>query len=131
MRVVLVCGSRDWSDSQIIEELLDCQEHAAFAVNEKLTVIHGAARGADRIAAKWCGKFSGERVSEMSFPARWDQDGKGAGFIRNQRMLDEGEPDVVYAFKDGFDFTLSRGGTEDMVRRAKKAGVRTYVISHP
>lgn len=39
-----------------------------------------------------------------------------AGPIRNQHMLDIGKPDVVLAFPGG-------RGTEDMIRRAEKAGV--------
>src|SRR5262249_16770583 len=45
----------------------------------------------------------------------WDELGKKAGPLRNQRMLDEGKPDLVVAFPGG-------GGTKDMVRRAVQAG---------
>ena len=47
---------------------------------------------------------------------QWDELGKKAGPLRNQRMLDDGKPDMVVAFPGG-------GGTKDMVRRAAKAGV--------
>lgn len=43
--------------------------------------------------------------------------------MRNQRMLDEAAPDLVLAFRNE---GRSRG-TDDMVRRAKKAGVPTVV----
>lgn len=59
------------------------------------------------------------------YPADWEKYGKVAGPIRNQQMLDEGKPDVVYAFTD--DLSNSRG-TADMCRRANKAGVPVYVI---
>lgn len=52
---------------------------------------------------------------EGVFP-RSATNGKAAGPIRNQRMLDEGKPDLVVAFPGG-------RGTADMVRRAKAAGV--------
>jgi len=49
------------------------------------------------------------RESRMGFPqGEWDELGKKAGPLRNQRMLDEGKPDLVVAFPGG-------GGTKDMV----------------
>jgi hypothetical protein len=42
--------------------------------------------------------------------------GRAARPIRNQRMLDEGKPDLVVAFPGG-------RGTTDMIRRAERAGV--------
>ena len=77
-------------------------------------VIHGGARGADSLAAQWCIK---QRVPEMVFRAAWSQVGLAAGPRRNARMLAEGRPDLVVAFPGG-------RGTEDMVRKARLAGVR-------
>jgi len=57
-----------------------------------------------------------------SFPADWEKDGLAAGPMRNQRMLDEGKPDLVIAFPGG-------RGTADMVQRAKAAHVRVIEIS--
>src|SRR5690606_25211324 len=82
-------------------------------------LIHGAARGADSIAGQWA---ASRGVEALSFPANWTRDGKAAGPIRNQRMLDEGQPDVVIAFPGG-------GGTADMVRRAKAAGVQVVSLA--
>jgi hypothetical protein len=42
--------------------------------------------------------------------------------LRNQRMLDEGKPDLVVAFTGG-------GGTKDLVRRAVKAGVSVHEVN--
>lgn len=131
---VLVCGSRDWSDHEIVGAVLDGY-HAAYAV----TIIEGGARGADAIAVEWA-KFTG--VEYEQYLADWATHGKAAGPIRNQQMLDEGKPDVVIAFKDGFQRDIdppagreiphifAKGGTEDMVRRAKTAGIPVYIVSH-
>lgn len=51
-----------------------------------------------------------------SYPADWKRDGRGAGPIRNQRMIDEGKPHIVIAFPGG-------KGTADMVMRAEMAGI--------
>ena len=48
--------------------------------------------------------------------------GKKAGPLRNQRMLDEGKPDLVVAFPGG-------GGTKDTVRRAVQAGVIIHDVN--
>jgi hypothetical protein len=50
------------------------------------------------------------------YVAQWKKHGRAAGPIRNQRMLDEGKPDLVVAFPGG-------RGTADMIRRAERAGV--------
>ncbi len=52
----------------------------------------------------------------------WDEIGKKAVPLRNQRMLDEGNPDLVVAFPGG-------GGTKDMVRRAVKARVPIHGVN--
>jgi hypothetical protein len=120
---VLVCGSRDWDDADIIWNTL----HGVQRTVDFMRVIEGAARGADSLGARWAKTHN---VPLESYPADWDRYGKGAGHIRNKQMLDEGKPTLVLAFKDGFDYTHSRGGTENMVALAKAKGVPTYVISH-
>jgi hypothetical protein len=102
---VIVCGGRDYDDRQQLFEILD----AAHMANPIVLLIHGAAKGADTLAAIWA-KDSG--VPCQAFQANWEADGKSAGPIRNQRMLDIGLPHLVIAFPGG-------AGTADMVRRAE------------
>ena len=112
MTRVLVCGSRDYQNYlTFAREMRHLEsEHGPFD-----TIIHGGARGTDWMAHL----YVGERM-EIIFEADWDKHGKAAGPIRNQRMLDEGKPEMVIAFKGG-------RGTADMVRRAKAAGVRVVI----
>lgn len=72
------------------------------------------------MASEWAAKRHGE-VIERPFPADWVTLGKAAGPIRNQQMLDEAKPDWVVAFPGG-------NGTADMVRRARKAGVKIVEV---
>lgn len=109
----LVCGGRDYSDKWALFSVLD-----GFGPPEITEIISGMARGADSLAAEWAMRFG---FKLHKFPADWNKHGKAAGAIRNQQMLDEGKPDVVIAFPGGT-------GTADMVRRAKKAGIKVY---HP
>lgn len=86
-------------------------------------IIHGAAPGADRYADKWA-KAKGKEP--LAFPADWELLGKSAGYFRNKKMLDDGQPDVIWAFVDK---PLSKSiGTKMMVDLAKISGVPCYVV---
>lgn len=111
---VLVCGSRHWC------EIGEGEIARQIALSGATVIIEGGARGADRIARLVAEKLGLEVVT---FDADWEKHGKAAGPIRNQQMLDEGKPDLVLAFP-------LRGsiGTYDMIRRARRAGVRVEVF---
>lgn len=114
-RKVLVCGGRDYSDRRHIYEVLDL----AHATNPIAWIIAGGANGADALASDWARK---EQVKFQIFNADWETLGRKAGPIRNQKMLDEGKPELVIAFPGG-------RGTADMIRRAKAAGIRIEEIT--
>ncbi len=116
---VLVCGSRDFTDAKIIQVVL----MGVYRFHPDIHVIHGNARGADIAARNFA---EAQRWATTPYFADWKAHGKGAGPIRNQRMLDEGKPKLVLAFVNK-PLAESRG-TADMVRRARAAGVPTYVI---
>ena len=129
---LLICGSRDWDDPGPIVRLLDGY-YSEYAGADGLTVIEGCARGADKVAHNWAEvalRYSADPIviEHLCFPAEWDRYGKRAGRVRNRLMMSEGKPDEVFAFKSGFDWSLSAGGTEDMVGVARAAGVPAYVI---
>lgn len=119
---VLICGSRTWEDEWIVHRLLD---GIADYHRPDFEVIEGGAKGADSCAATWvAGHGSEYPPRHRRFPADWATHGRAAGPIRNQQMLNEGKPNLVVAFRDG-----ASKGTADMVRRAKQAGIRTYVVT--
>lgn len=107
---VLVCGGRDFSNKHQLYTELD-RIHAETPIS---CIIEGGAAGADYLAARW--SVRANLNDHARYPADWTMHGRAAGPIRNQRMLDEGKPDLVVAFPGG-------RGTADMVRRAEKAGV--------
>ncbi len=84
-----------------------------------IEIISGMARGVDTLAVDWA---INNWCKWHEFPADWEANGTAAGPIRNQKMLDEGKPDLVIAFPGG-------SGTADMVRRAKAAGVKVVEIT--
>ena len=109
---VLVCGGRHYSDSRHLGRVL-----GALATRPTL-IIHGDATGADELAQRWARR---QRIPDRPFPADWGAHGRAAGPIRNQQMLDEGQPHLVVAFPGG-------AGTADMVRRAEAAGVTVLKV---
>lgn len=117
---VLICGSRDWAKSIPIDVIVG--GFASVYGRWNVTVIHGAAAGADSMAGLAADRHG---VACEDYPADWETFGKAAGPIRNQRMLDEAKPEVVVAFTN--DLPSSRG-TADMVGRAKAAGIPVYVF---
>lgn len=112
--IILVCGGREFVDREIVYKTLDAitKDPGQELPRPGLTLAHGACpRGADRLADDWCRENG---IAPVVFPARWTTEGRGAGVIRNKRMLDTMKPHVVLAFPGG-------NGTRNMVERAQKA----------
>ncbi len=86
-----------------------------------VTIVHGAARGADSMAAV-LGIRLGFKV--IPCPANWERFGRAAGAIRNKWMADS-EPDLVLAFHR--DIGRSKG-TKNMVELARKRNIPVEVI---
>lgn len=129
--IVLVCGGRDYQDKQQLAFELSRIESEAGRVFHGL--IHGAAKGADTLAAEWqASRIKAGRAGEgglpgdlwcAGYPADWEAHGRAAGPIRNQAMLDQNPGvELVVAFPGGL-------GTADMVRRALKVGIRVVHIA--
>lgn len=106
---VLVCGGRDLTDANWINTLGKYDEqYGPFG-----SIVHGGQTGGDTFGAMYA-KLNSLPCTE--YKANWQKFGKRAGPIRNQRMLDEGKPDLVIALPGG-------RGTADMINRAQAAGV--------
>jgi hypothetical protein len=111
---VLVCGDRHWTNREAIRRVLQGLIERGYD-----DLIHGGAKGVDTLAGEvW--KYDLKQSEPWVFKAEWSLYGRAAGPIRNQRMLDEGKPDLVVAFHN--DLPKSKG-TKDMVKRAQKADV--------
>lgn len=143
---VLVCGDRNYTDHNIIASILT----GLYSMHEigfgslyldPFTIIEGGCpTGADLFARQWFengGVHPGTTddpdvcsVEHESYPVRHKLDGgwPGAGPRRNLRMLQDSKPTLVLAFKEDFNWKLDKGGTENMVKLARRAGVRTRVI---
>jgi hypothetical protein len=115
---VLVTGSREWADRDLLERVLG----AMLQRHRPLVIVHGkCGAGADMMAARWVAMVRRENFSvrEEPHPARWDLLGKAAGHARNQEMADLGA-DVCLAF---YWKGAENAGTSDCVARATAAGI--------
>ena len=112
--IVLVCGSRDWTDREAVNAALD-RYHQPW-----LKIIHGNAPGADSLAAEWAFRRA---IPCTPFPADWATHGKAAGPRRNVQMLDEG-PALVIAFQRN-----GSRGTAHTIREARRRGIPVEVHS--
>lgn len=112
---ILVCGGRNYSDRDRVYWALDSAD-AKHGIRE---VLHGGAGGADSLAHEWAQERQHVSISVM---AEWDKNGKRAGPVRNQRMIDEYGPEACIAFKGG-------SGTADMCRRCEEEGIPVWKVS--
>jgi hypothetical protein len=110
-KLFLVCGGRDFQNRDAVYVALDSL-HRKY---ENLSLIHGAARGADTLAHEWAIL---NECPVIAVPAKWSTHGNSAGPRRNALMLHY-LPDGVVAFAGG-------SGTADMCRQAEAAGVKVW-----
>ncbi|UUV43238.1 DprA-like DNA processing chain A [Rhodobacter phage RcCWillis] len=109
---IIVCGGRDFSNRAGMNDILDAlHKHYGFTL-----LVHGAARGADRMAGEWA---DANGVPCEPFAADWQMHGPRAGLIRNKEMLRKFKPEIVIAFPGG-------NGTAHMVKIASEAGVLVH-----
>ena len=90
---VLVTGYRFWVDHAVIESALKRVEEAH--PDDALVLIHGAALGADTMAAAIAQR---RNWAVISVPAEWAKYGKKAGPIRNKRMVTDFYANEAIAF---------------------------------
>jgi hypothetical protein len=112
---VIVAGSRDFDDRELLFSVLDESFHRCL---DRVTVVSGHARGADKLGEAWA---NSRGVKLEVKPADWDTHGKRAGPIRNAEMAEIGTHLVL--FWDG-----ASSGSRDMLDRAIKKGLWVKVV---
>jgi hypothetical protein len=112
---LLVTGSRDWSDVEVIATELQ------FVAKKykNVVLVSGHAIGADRIAEEIAVGLGW--VVEIHEPD-WKLHGQSAGFKRNTTMLDTDVQAVLAFHKD------NSKGTADTIKKAKERKVPTRVL---
>ena len=118
---VIIAGGRDFTNVNVMAETLNNLQDVDHVIEiEKLTLICGMARGADLTAYKL---FKEVGLPVEMYPAKWDQHGKQAGYIRNTQMA--GVADMLIAFWDG----QSRG-TAHMINTMKQQHKPVFVFNY-
>lgn len=111
----LIYGGRNFNDEDLFR---DTMSNLPFKVTE---VVSGMAKGADTMAVEWANE---KLVNVLEFPADWKKYPGRAGPIRNQQMIDEGQPEIAIEFPGG-------KGTADMRARLDKAGIPVIEAGKP
>lgn len=116
-RRAVFCGSRTWADPAPIREALSSLPKATV-------IVAGGARGADKVAEREARRMG---FALEVYPARWEEEGRGAGYRRNERMVNLPGVEDIFAFRRG---EISRG-TDHTIRLSEQAGLRTEVVRRP
>lgn len=129
---VIVTGSREWESVEAVGLALYevWAREVLRNIGWRLVVVHGACpTGADQFASKWA-RHAGHvylSVTEEPHPAKWEEYGRKAGFIRNAEMVDAGA-ELCLAF---YWPEAGNHGTHDTVMRAKAWGIPVKVHGKP
>lgn len=119
---LLVCGGRDFIDVPLLWRSLNhfCVQRSipSLLIEGASDDVTGPYRGADYWARQWA-NATGIKVS--TFHAKWREQGRAAGPIRNKRMIDEAYPQVVMAFP-------GNRGTANMIEQARAAEIEVIEI---
>jgi len=111
---ILITGGRDFAD----RESLFAELNRLHATHPITLLIHGDARGADRLGDEWAKKHE---IEVLACPSDWRRHRGGAGMVRNKQML-EYEPDLLVACTGG-------RGTQNMIKLAEDAGIEVVRVA--
>ena len=123
MSRVLVTGSRDWQDFQLLHYwLMRAWQEVAGPLDEVTLVSGHPSSGADKMAELiW--EVAGQPIERH--PAEWRPHGiynPMAGMQRNTRMVEAGA-DIAVAF-----IRNNSPGATDCATKAQDAGIRTKIL---
>ena len=111
-----IIGSRSFSDYQLCHDsILD-----VISPRDIEAIVSGGAQGADSIGVDFAKEYN---IPTQIFYPDWQKHGKGAGFIRNTRIVNHSN--FIVAFWDG----QSRG-TQDTMQKARKKEVPVWVVCY-
>lgn len=120
---IIVAGGRDFDDYELLKATLKEYIDGLDVVDlSQIVIISGAARGADTLGEHFAYDYG---ISIRRFPAKWDELGKRAGWVRNAEMAKYAaeKHGVLFAFWDG----KSRG-TKNMIDLANRYGLEVHVV---
>lgn len=108
---VIIAGSRTITNIALVN-------HAMLGINPS-EIVSGGARGVDLLGEQWAKQHN---IPVFRMPALWEQEGKSAGFRRNERMAQYA--DQLVAIWDGH----SRG-TLHMINCMKQKNKPVFILN--
>jgi hypothetical protein len=127
MMRVLITGSRNWNETDLIRSAFDLVMEKITGdpysfdrvAGSRVTIVSGnCPSGADWLCERLAFDY-GFKVERH--PADWHKFGRGAGFRRNQEMVDAGA-DYCFAF-----IKNESAGATHCMEAARRAGIPTFV----
>lgn len=127
---IIVAGGRDFEDYELLSATLLGTVEKLINKNileepSHLEFVSGTCRGADVLGERFA-ESCGYKIKR--FPAKWDELGKRAGYVRNCDMAkyaSEADHGILVAFWDG----ISKG-TRNMIEIAKRYGLDVKVVKY-
>lgn len=115
---VIIAGSRDFTDYELLERLLDMyfQRYSP----DQIEIVSGGARGADSLGERYA-QSRGMALNVM--PADWKRFGKSAGYRRNESMAIYSTHCIV--FWDG-----ESRGTQHMIDLANQYNLALRIVRY-
>lgn len=125
---IIIAGGRDFSDyNQLCGDMYIVTGSWKTATRNRLEIVSGGARGADRLGEEWSEFFLDKKAT--IFPALWVHDGPSAGHIRNKAMAahaaDATPYGILIAHWDG-----RSKGTRDMINQALNKHLEVHVFNY-
>ena len=111
---LVVAGSRDFDNYTLLSAELD----KLLVGKTNITIVSGTARGADRLGERYAAEHN---LRIERFPAEWEKYHKGAGPIRNMKMVQSA--DAVIVFWDN-----ESSGTKNIIECARKEDIPYRIV---
>ena len=113
---VIVAGGRDFNNYNLLCAKLD---YLLQSIKNPV-IVCGEAKGADLLGRRYAVEHN---LSIDSYPAKWEELGKSAGFLRNEQMAKVA--DALVAFWDG-----KSKGTQHMIDTMRKKRKIVRVVQY-
>lgn len=109
----IIAGSRTITDYNLVVESI---EFSGFPITQ---VVSGGAYGADRLGERYAKEHN---IPLVVFPAKWNEYGKKAGYLRNVEMAENADALICIIENDS-------KGASHMINIARERGLRLYILS--
>ncbi len=118
-RSLLIAGSRDIDEATAYRAIE--QAYWMLSGTAPTTLITGDARGVDTWGVKWWKVGLGGDDTIAHYPARWDEYGKRAGYVRNGEMAMVADQAIIVW--DG-----ESRGTQHMLGLVERKGIEFVLV---